>query len=130
MTALGYVFMALTVLIYAGSLFLAPAALVIFEKSDKLGTALNPGTVIKIVKQGGKPYVVLSAFSIAAGLAVMLVTIVAVFLSDIPDAGFLVAGFVMALVLSYGHFLWFHVLGRFSGENAKLTSQILAQTAA
>jgi hypothetical protein len=129
MTGLGYVFMALTVLAFAGSLFVAPAALVILEKSGKLGTALNPGRIMEIVKIGGQPYLVLSAFSIAAGLSVMLVTILAVFLGDIPDAGFLVAGFVMALALSYGHFVWFHVIGRFSGENAKLTTQVLAKTA-
>jgi hypothetical protein len=130
MTGLGYAFMVVTVLVYAGSLFVAPAALVIFEKSEQLGTALNPARIMKIVKRGGQPYRALSVFSMVAGLSAMLVTILAVFLGDIPDAGFLVAGFVMAMVLSYGHFVWFHVIGRFSGENAKLTTQVLAKTAA
>lgn len=130
MPGLGYSFMAATVAVYAGTLFVVPAALVIFEKSRKLGAALNPGKFLQIVKRGGRPYLVLSVISIVAGLAMMLVTVFAVFLVDIPDAGFLVAGFVMAVVLSYAHFLWFHVIGRFSGQNDGLTSQVLAKTAA
>jgi predicted RNA-binding Zn-ribbon protein involved in translation (DUF1610 family) len=127
MPALGYACIAAIVVVYAVTLFVVPAALVIFEKSRKLAPALNPGKFLQVVKRGGQPYRVLSLISIIAGLAMMLATIGAVFLVDIPDAGFLVAGFVMALVLSYGHFLWFHAIGRFSGENEKLTSQILAK---
>jgi len=30
----------------------------------------------------------------------------------------------MALVLSYGQFIWFHVLGRFAAENPRLVKQV------
>lgn len=59
----------------------------------------------------------------------MLTAVAAMFLVDVPDIGFLVAGLAMALVLSYGHFVWFHVLGRFAGENGQLTRQVLSAKA-
>jgi predicted RNA-binding Zn-ribbon protein involved in translation (DUF1610 family) len=129
-TGPGYLFLFLTVVAYAASLFVAPAALVLYETSGKLGTAFNLGNMKEIIKTSGRSYLELSTLSLAVGLAVMLVTILALFLCDIPMAGFLLAGLVMALVLSYGHFVWFHMIGRFSGVNAKLTAGILAKTAA
>lgn len=121
----GYVFIALTVLVFAISMFLVPAALVILGTSHRIGVALNPSRIMAVVKRGGQPYRMLAAFSVAIGLACMTATIAAVLLTDIPGAGFVMAGIVMALVLSYAHFLWFHVLGRFSTENRLLMSQVL-----
>jgi hypothetical protein len=56
----------------------------------------------------------------------MIAAFSGVFLVEIPVAGFVVAGLVMALLLSYGHFIWFHVLGRFSSENMQLMKQVTA----
>lgn len=117
---LGYVFMLLTVLIYAASLFILPAALLVMGNTGEIGAALNPGKALSIVKSGGQPYQMLAVVFVAAGLACMLVTLLAVFVVDIPIAGFIIAGLLMAVVFSYGHFIWFHVLGRFSRENPKL----------
>jgi hypothetical protein len=117
---LGYVFMLLTVLVYAASLFVLPAALLVMGNTEEIGDALNPGKALSIVKSGGQPYQMLAVVSLAAGIACMLVTLLAVFLVDIPIAGFIIAGVLMAAVFSYGHFIWFHVLGRFSRENPNL----------
>ncbi len=121
-----YVLMGLTLLVYAASLFMVPAALVVLGRSQQVKTAFSPGKIMALVKMGGQPYRMLALVSLATGLICMLAVFLAMFLVEIPDVGFLVSGLVMALVLSYGHFVWFHVLGRFSGENGKLTSQILA----
>ena len=118
--------MGLTLLVYAASLFMVPAALVVLGRSQQVKTAFSPGKIMALVKMGGQPYRMLALVSLATGLICMLAVFLAMFLVEIPDVGFLVSGLVMALVLSYGHFVWFHVLGRFSGENGKLTSQILA----
>ncbi len=117
---LGYVFMLLTLLVYAASLFILPAALLVMGNTGDIGVALNPGKALSIAKGGGQPYQMLAAVSVAAGFACMLVTLLAVFVVDIPIAGFVIAGLLMAAVFSYGHFIWFHVLGRFSRENPKL----------
>ncbi|HMK34703.1 MAG TPA: DUF4013 domain-containing protein [Desulfomonilaceae bacterium] len=130
MPEFGYVFLALAVVLYAASLVVVPAALVILDTSQTLGAALNPGKVLKIIRNGGRFYLTLSAISLAAGLVIMLMTVAAVFLVDVAAPGFLIAGLGLALVLSYGHFVWFHVIGRFSGENEKFTGRILAKTAA
>jgi predicted RNA-binding Zn-ribbon protein involved in translation (DUF1610 family) len=122
----GYILMALIVLVYAASLFLVPAALVVLGSSQNVATAFSPGKIIALVKMGGQSYRALALVSLAAGLICMLTVVLAMFLAEIPDVGFLVSGLVMALVLSYGHFVWFHVLGRFAGENGKLTRQLLS----
>ncbi len=122
----GYVLMGLTVLVYAASLFMVPAALVVLGSSQQVATAFSPGKIMAVVKMGGQPYRMLALVSLATGLICMLAVFLAMFLVEIPDVGFLVSGLVMALVLSYGHFVWFHVLGRFAGENGKLTRQILS----
>ena len=56
----------------------------------------------------------------------MIVVLLAVFLVDIPLAGFVVAGLLMGVVLTYVNFIWFHVLGRFSRENHRLMFRIVA----
>lgn len=120
---LGYLFMILTVVVFAASLVVIPAGLVVLGTTERLGAALNPAGAIGIIKKGGRPYLMLVGFSLAAGMACMLVSVLSVFLVEIPVAGFLLAGLIMALVLSYGHFVWFHVVGRFSGQNRNLISQ-------
>jgi hypothetical protein len=122
----GYILMALIVLVYAASLFMVPAALVVLGSSQSVATAFSPGKIIALVKMGGQSYRMLAVVSLAAGLICMLAVVLAMFLVEIPGVGFLVSGLVMALVLSYGHFVWFHVLGRFVGENGKLTRQLLS----
>lgn len=124
MVVLGFVFLFLTIVVFAISLTVIPASLVILSATRSVGSSLNPGKIIKLAKQGGKPYQMLVMVSLGAGMACMVVTILGVFLVDIPLAGFVVAGLLMAVGLSYAHFLWFHVLGRFSGENPKLTNEI------
>lgn len=120
MAELGYAFIGLTVVFYVASLYFVPGSLLILEHSGNLGAALNPMKILSMIRKGGKAYRMLAVVSIVAGLACMAITILAVFLTDIPDAGFVVAGLLMALVLSYAHFIWFHVLGRFSTENKQL----------
>ncbi len=127
MNLVGYVFIALTVLVFVASLFVAPAALVIQDASGSLGTTLNPARIFKLIFKGSTAYKMLAVTSVAIGLAAMLVVLLAVFLVDIPLAGFVVAGLFMALVLSYGNFIWFHVLGRFSRENSGLTLKIVGE---
>jgi hypothetical protein len=118
--AVGYLFILLTALIYAVSLYILPAALLVMGNTGQIGAALNPGKALSIVKRGGKPYQMLALVFVAAGFACMLVTLIALFVVDIPIAGFAIAGLLMAAVFSYGHFIWFHVLGRFSRENPNL----------
>ncbi len=72
------------------------------------------------MKSGGQPYQMLAVVFVAAGFACMLVTLLAVFVGRYTDCGVYHRRFVMAVVFSYGHFIWFHVLGRFSRENPKL----------
>src|SRR5208283_4956795 len=114
---IGYVLMGLTVLVYAASLFMIPAALVVLVSSQQVTTAFSPGKIMAVLKRGGHPYRMLALVSLATGLICMLAVFLAMFLAEIPAVGFLVSGLVMALVFSYGHFVWFHVLGRFAGEN-------------
>jgi hypothetical protein len=125
MDLFGYLFIALTVLVFVASLFIAPAALVIQDESQSLATTLNPAKILKLILKGSTAYKMLAATSVAVGAASMLVVVLAVFLVDIPMAGFVVAGLLMALVLSYGNFIWFHVLGRFSRENRGLMVRVL-----
>ena len=126
MEMLGYIFMILTVAAYAASLCLASAALVILRQSHRLGEALNPSKIFSIVGKGGKPYMMLASVSVGTGLICMLAVLAAVFLADLLPLGSIVVALLMALVLSYGHFIWFHVLGRYSRENVAFTDQVLA----
>jgi len=126
MVLLGYVFMGMTVAVYAVSLLAVPAGLMALASSGKLGAALNPVKAIKLMKNGGKAYWMLTAISVGVGLVCMIAAFSGVFLVEIPVAGFVVAGLVMALLLSYGHFVWFHVMGRFSSENPALMKQVVS----
>lgn len=126
MELLGYVFIGMTVLVYAASLFAIPAGLVILSSSGGLGAALSPSKVINVMTKGGRAYRMLTAISVAVGLVCMIAAFSGVFLVDIPIGGFVVAGLVMALLLSYGHFVWFHVLGRFYLENSHLMKQVVS----
>ena len=121
----GYIFFALTILVYIGSLVVLPSGLVVLGATGRVGSALNPSKIMGIIKNGGQPYSMLVAVSLAAGLACMLAAVAGVFLVDVPGAGFVISGLVMALILSYGHFIWFHVLGRFATENRKLMKQVV-----
>lgn len=123
MAVLGYVFILLTVLVFLGSMFVVPAALVTLAGTRNIGLALNPGKLIACIRKGGQAYTMLGTLSMAAGFACMIVTILSIFLTGIPIAGFIVSALLMAAVYSYGHFIWFHVLGRFSMENPSLTGQ-------
>ena len=124
MAALGYVFILLTVLIFLGTMFVVPAALVTLAGTQDVRSTLNPGKLIACIRKGGRAYLMLGALSVAAGFACMMVTILSIFLTGIPIAGFIVSALLMAAVFSYGHFIWFHVLGRFSAENPSLTGQM------
>jgi len=119
---LGYVFLVLTVLIFAGSLLVVPAALVALVTTRNIGPALKPGNLVQSIRTWGHSYQMLALASVAIGLACMFAVIGAVFLAEIPLAGFAVAGLVMAVVLSYGHFVWFCALGRFTRDTKPRTS--------
>jgi predicted RNA-binding Zn-ribbon protein involved in translation (DUF1610 family) len=121
---LGYVFIVLTVLVYAGSLLAVPAGLVVLASSRNLGAALHPSRIVAVIKNGGQSYRMLTALSIGVGLVCMIAALSGVFLVDIPLAGFVVAGLVMALLLSYGNFVWFHGIGRFCQENSEQMKQV------
>lgn len=120
MALFGYISFVVLVLVYSGTLLIIPAALLELGNSKQLAAALNPVKAVTLIKKSGKPYQAIALVSLAAGLACMIASLVAVFLTEVPVAGFLVAGLVMAAVFSYGHFIWFHVLGRFLNENAKM----------
>lgn len=124
---LGYVFTGMTVLIYAASLLAVPAGLVVLASSGRLGSALNPSRMVMVMKKGGRAYWMLTALSVGVGLVCMIAAIAGVFLVEIPVAGFVVAGLVMALLLSYGNFIWFHVIGRFSLEQRQRVKQAIAR---
>lgn len=124
MAGLGYVFLLLTIMVFLGSMFVVPAALVTLGGTRNIAQALNPGKLIALIRKGGHAYTMLGALSVVAGLACMVVTILSIFLTDIPIAGFVVSGILMAAVFSYGHFIWFHMLGRFSVENPELAGQM------
>ncbi len=126
MTMLGYLFMVVTVGIFVASMFVIPASLVILQASQNVGLALSPAGAMMMIKKGGRPYLMLAAISVATGLACLCASIIGVLVSDITGAGFVPAGLVLAAVFSYGHFIWFHVLGRFSKENAALTNQVVS----
>jgi hypothetical protein len=130
MDLFGYLSLAATVVVFAGSLFVTPAALVIQDTRRSLAASLHPANILKLIREGRTAYKMLAVTSIAAGLLSMVVVLLAVFLVDIPLAGFVVSGLLMALVLSYANFVWFHVLGRFSRENSALTLQAVTEVKA
>ena len=117
MEMLGYVFLLFTPVIYGVSLLLVAPGLIILRQSQKLGEALNPSKIIAVALSG-EPYVRLASVSITIGLVCMLAVLAAVFIADLLPLGFLFAALVMGLVLSYGHFIWFHLLGEYSKENS------------
>jgi hypothetical protein len=121
MATLGYLFMALTVLVFAASLFIIPASIVILSTSGNLGRSLSPSNVVDMIRRTAPTYFMLAVFSVITGMVCMVVTIISLFLVEIPAAGVLVAGLLMALVFSYGHFIWFHLMGRFAGESQGVT---------
>ncbi len=126
MPALGYLFIALTILVFLASLCVVSPAVAILAAAHEIGRALNPSQIIGIIQKGGVSYRMLAVASIVLGLVGLLVVVLAVFLVEIPMAGFAVAGIVMAMGLSYCFFVWFHVLGRFSAENRQLTGKVPA----
>lgn len=121
MPTLGYIFMGLTVLVFAASLFFIPGSIVMLSTSGNLGQALSPSRVVGMIRRTSPGYLMLAVLSVVTGMVCMMVTIVGLFLVEIPAAGILVAGLLMALVFSYAHFVWFHVVGRFSGEHQDVT---------
>ncbi len=127
MGMIGFVFTALTVVVFLGTMYVIPAALTTLTASDSVGAALNPGTFLKFVTQGGQSYRMAGAFSVGCGLVCMVIALLtSLLLVEIPMAGFVVGGLVMALVFSYAHFLWFRVVGLFARENKRLAGRILA----
>jgi hypothetical protein len=126
MSMLGYLFMLLSMVVFLGSMFVAPASLALYGASGSLGIALNPSRVMGLIKKGGKAYSMLALISVGIGFLCMVMMIANLFLTDLPAIGFLVAGLLSALVFSYGHFIWFHVLGRFTGENPDVTNQVMS----
>lgn len=117
---IGYALIGATVLAFAGTLLLIPACLINLCLSGSMGAALSPGRALFVIKTGRRPYLMLAAVSIVIGLVCMAVTYGGFFLSIAVDFGFVVSGLLMAAVLSYAHFLWFHLLGLFAGENRKM----------
>jgi hypothetical protein len=125
---IGWIALILTILLFAGSMFLVPGSLVILEQTGNIGAALNPANAIAFLQKSGRPYLMLSAVSVAMGFAGMLAVLASVFVTDI-DFGFIIAGLLMGLVLTYGHFVWFHVIGRYTGENAGTIQAVVAPPA-
>lgn len=124
-TVFGYVFMALSIVVFVISLFIAPAALVLEDAGQGFSTALNPVKLLRLITRGSLAYRMLALASMGGGVVCMVAVLLAVFLVDIPLAGFVVAGLVMGLVLSYVNLIWFQILGRFSRENRRLVAQIV-----
>ncbi len=125
MEILGYVFLVLTLVMYPVSLFLASAGLIILGQSAQLGDALNPSKIIAMALSG-KSYIRLASASIVIGLVCMLAVLAAVFIAGLLPLGFLFAALIIGLVLSYGHFIWFHLLGEYSKENNAGSRQVPA----
>lgn len=59
----GYILMALGILVYVASLFVVPASLVVLGSSQKIGTAFSPGKIVALIKGGGRPYRMLAVVS-------------------------------------------------------------------
>lgn len=118
--ALGYVFTAGTVVVFAGTLLLIPACLLNLRASGKMAVALHPGKSLDLIKKVGRPYLMLAIISIGLGLACFFVVYGGFFLSLVVDFGFIFSGLLIAAVLAYIHFVWFHLLGMFAGENKQV----------
>ena len=67
MEMLGYLFMAVTVLVFVASMFVVPAALAIQDERGSLSAGLNPGKILKLMFKGSTPYKMLGATSIGGG---------------------------------------------------------------
>ena len=117
MEMLGYVFLLFTPVIYGVSLLLVSPGLIILRQSQDLGEALNPSKTITVALSG-ESYMRLASVSITIGLICMLAVLAAVFVVDLLPLGPMFAALIMGLVLSYGHFIWFHLLGEYSKENS------------
>ena len=126
----GYLFMILTVAVYVGSVLVVPASLVVLESSGGLGDALNPGKIVAVIRKGEHGYRMLALVSVGAGVACLVASFAGMFLVEVPMAGFLLSGLVMALIFSYAHFIWFHVVGRFSRKYRQMPGQALAVASA
>jgi hypothetical protein len=126
MELLGYIFIAVTIAVYVISLYLASAGLLILGKSQKLGQALNPSIIIGVAAKSGGTYTGLGFSIIIIGIVCMLSVLAAVFITDLLPLGFLFASLIMTLVLSYGNFMWFHLLGTYLKMNVIGPDQVPA----
>lgn len=117
---IGYLMFVVTILIFVGSLFAVPAGLVTLLASGNIAAALNPKRLLAVITGGGRPYLTLAVISIAMGLPCLFVTLLGLYVSELIPVGFVVSGLLMAVAISYAHFIWFHVMGRFAGENRKV----------
>lgn len=126
MSMLGHLFMALTVIVFVGSVLVAPAGLVVLESSGRLGDALSPGKVVAVMRKGGQGYRMLALVSVSAGMACLVGSFAGMFLAEAPVAGFLLSGLIMAMIFSYAHFVWFHGVGRFLRTYKQIRSQTVA----
>ncbi len=126
MSLLGYVFLLVTVLVFLVSMLVVPASLAIVSLSENVGAAINPGKFLAVIKGAGKSYLMLAGVSLIVGLACMLTTILSIFLVELPGAGFVVVGILMGAVFSYGHFVWFHVVGLFTRSSMRLVGQVVS----
>jgi hypothetical protein len=64
----------------------------------------------------------LGVISLAAGLPCLAATVIGILLLVELPVGFVISGLLMAVVLSYAHFVWFHAMGRFAAENKRVVS--------
>ncbi|MGO9121641.1 MAG: DUF4013 domain-containing protein [Desulfomonilaceae bacterium] len=124
MELLGYVFIAVTIVVYVMSLYLASAGLLILGKSQQLGQALNPSIIIDAAAKSGGAYIGLGFAIIIIGIVCMLSVLASVFVTDLLPLGSVFASLIMTLVLSYGNFMWFHLLGIYLKMNVIGANQI------
>jgi predicted RNA-binding Zn-ribbon protein involved in translation (DUF1610 family) len=118
---IGFLSMVLIPVVFLISLCFVPGGLIRHYSTQSIGSAINPPKLIGLVFTGGKPYGAIMLLSIILGLLCMMITLLSVFLTDLPGLGFIIAGFAMAAVFSLAHFIWFHAMGRLIQENKKLT---------
>jgi hypothetical protein len=127
MQVLSYVCIAVTILVFFAFFGVVAPALAILAASSDVGRALNPSELAGMMRRAQASYLTLAVASMATGLICLVFVILALLLAEIiPDAGFVVAGIVMALGLSYCLFVWFHVLGRYAAANRELTAKVPA----
>ena len=118
---IGFLSMVLIPVVFLISLCFVPGSLIRHYSNQSIGSAINPPKLISLVFTGGKPYGAIMLLSIILGLLCMMITLLSVFLTDLPGLGFIIAGLAMAAVFSLAHFIWFHAMGRLIQENKKLT---------